>query len=156
MKLSIFFAILKSKRLRPLQSCVDSVTSTLLYTLNHSGWWSIFSAYIAHLVMNPNALMKFLNWKVFVRASLFSTKLHPLLVSLGNLFNLSSTGKILEASRKVVVRKDLVDMVGETLGWRIDLTKNLTMLDVGLGGENNTDMRPATIVYRGACGTVVL
>lgn len=26
----------------PPQSCVASVTSTLLYTLNHSGWWSIW------------------------------------------------------------------------------------------------------------------
>ncbi len=71
---------------RPPHSCVDSSTSTTLYTLLHSGWWSIydtrrllypcmhtlpthrptrarptFSASSAVFVMNENASLKSLN-----------------------------------------------------------------------------------------------
>ena len=51
------------------------VILTLLYTLNHSGWWSILSAFRVTRVMNPNAWLnlnfhylpawtRFLTWHI--------------------------------------------------------------------------------------------
>ena len=37
-------ASLMSSWVKPPASCVDKVTLTVLYTLDHSGWWSSFSA----------------------------------------------------------------------------------------------------------------
>ena len=61
----------------PLYSWVLSVTTTLLYTLNHSGWWSILSAFNATLVMNPKASLKSANFSSFLIASLPSTISQP-------------------------------------------------------------------------------
>lgn len=44
--------------LTPSQSWVVNVTSTRLYTLNHSGWWSIFSANNAVRDMKDHAWLK--------------------------------------------------------------------------------------------------
>lgn len=62
---------------RPEQSCVERTTSTLLYTLNHSGWWFIFSLIMATLVMKPNASTKLSKAKLFCIASLPDTTCHP-------------------------------------------------------------------------------
>lgn len=63
---------------------------TLLYTLNHSGWWSILSAFKATRVMKPKAYhmnittitfltsLKSLKRNCFLIASLPSTNCHPL------------------------------------------------------------------------------
>ena len=61
----------------PWQSCVLSVTSTLLYTLNHSGWWFIDSAFSATRDMKPHALLKSANLNSFLMASLPSTIAQP-------------------------------------------------------------------------------
>ncbi|MPC17695.1 hypothetical protein E2C01_010559 [Portunus trituberculatus] len=42
-----------SLRESPPQSCVDHVTSTLLYTLLHSGWWFFFSLCSATRLIQP-------------------------------------------------------------------------------------------------------
>lgn len=66
-------AILISLDDNPPQSWVDQVTSTLLYTLNHSGWWSSFSLASATRLIQPHASLKFLKRKVFLTASRPST-----------------------------------------------------------------------------------
>lgn len=75
--LSMNFASLISFSESPTQSCVVNVTCTLLYTLNHSGWWSIFSDIRATRVMKPNAWLKFLNLYSLQIASRPSTSVHP-------------------------------------------------------------------------------
>ena len=62
---------------KPLQSCVLRVICTLLYTLNHLGWCSIFSAFNATRVINPNTWLKSLNRNSFWMASQPSTSTHP-------------------------------------------------------------------------------
>ena len=57
-KLSIFRASSKSYALMPPKSWVERSTTTLLYTLNHSGWWFMASAASATFVMKPNASTK--------------------------------------------------------------------------------------------------
>lgn len=52
----------------PEQSCVVNVTSTRLYTLNHSGWWSNFSANNAVRDMNDHACEKSVKKNVFLMA----------------------------------------------------------------------------------------
>lgn len=52
---SMKLAALMSRLLSPFTSCDESVICTLLYTLNHSGWWSTFSEYKAMRVIKPNA-----------------------------------------------------------------------------------------------------
>uniref|UniRef100_A0A2M4B3N3 Putative secreted protein n=1 Tax=Anopheles triannulatus TaxID=58253 RepID=A0A2M4B3N3_9DIPT len=59
--LSMKLASRTSRSLRPPQSCVASVTCTLLYTLNHSGWWFICSAFSATALMNDQAWLKSAN-----------------------------------------------------------------------------------------------
>lgn len=59
----------------PPQSCVVNVTSTRLYTLNHSGWWSIFSANNAVRLINDQAWLKSVNMNVFA-IDLFSFVWH--------------------------------------------------------------------------------
>ena len=54
---------------RPPASCVVSVTSTRLYTLNHSGWWSVFSASSATRDMNPHASLQRRRRRASERAS---------------------------------------------------------------------------------------
>src|SRR5918999_5632580 len=48
----------------PSISCVTRSILTPLYTLNHSGWWFILSAFIATFVINPNACTKSSNSNV--------------------------------------------------------------------------------------------
>src|SRR5207247_3822691 len=50
-----------SLALTPPASCVVRSTITLFQTLNHSGWWFIFSMAIAEVAMNPKAWMKSAN-----------------------------------------------------------------------------------------------
>uniref|UniRef100_A0A2M3ZRG6 Putative secreted peptide n=1 Tax=Anopheles braziliensis TaxID=58242 RepID=A0A2M3ZRG6_9DIPT len=59
--LSMKLANRTSRSLSPPQSCVASVTCTLLYTLNHSGWWFICSAFSATALMNAQAWLKSAN-----------------------------------------------------------------------------------------------
>ena len=71
------FAILTSLALRPPQSCVARVTWTLLYTLNHSGWWSTLSARRATRLINPNASLKSLKTNSLYIASRSFTTTQP-------------------------------------------------------------------------------
>lgn len=73
-----------SLRESPPQSCVDQITSTLLYTLLHSGWWFFFSLCSATQLIQPQASLKFWKVKVLVIASLPSTMTHPAATSAGS------------------------------------------------------------------------
>ena len=107
---SINLASLISRRESPLQSCVASVTSTRLYTLNHSGWWSDFSAWSATSDMKPNPAIKSLNSNVLVIASRPSTM--DQCDSSATCFSLSSAVKRTGAAdmwreqRRVLVRRN--------------------------------------------------
>src|SRR5215472_3301863 len=71
-------ASLMSSWVKPPASCVDKVTLTVLYTLDHSGWWSSFSATNAARAIKPNAWLKSLNTNVLEMASRPSTLRQPL------------------------------------------------------------------------------
>lgn len=86
MKLARFM----SRSERPAHSWVLRVMWTLLYTLNHSGWWSSFSACRATLVMKPNALLKSLKWNCLKIASRPSNSFHPTALRFGSSCSLSS------------------------------------------------------------------
>lgn len=86
MKLARFM----SRSERPAHSWVLRVMWTLLYTLNHSGWWSSFSACRATLVMNPKALLKSLKWNCLKMASRPSSSFHPTARRFGSSWSRSS------------------------------------------------------------------
>lgn len=86
MKLAKFM----SRSERPAHSWVLKVMWTLLYTLNHSGWWSSFSACRATLVMKPKALLKSLKWNCLKMASRPSSSFHPTALRFGSSWSRSS------------------------------------------------------------------
>ncbi len=58
-RLSMNLAMVRSLSDTPPTSWVVRVTSTRLYTLNHSGWWSLLSASKATRVIQPKACKRY-------------------------------------------------------------------------------------------------
>lgn len=88
--LSINLANSTSRTDNPLQSWVDNTTSTLLYTLSHSGWCCRRSAWSDTMVMNAKASLKSLNWYFFSMASRFAWTFHPFCVMALKMVSLSA------------------------------------------------------------------